>query len=197
MSRKRMYVAFAVELLGVMGGHVVRTAPTKKREHPEEDKDDVSEQITVENLPQAKMFTTNSNIGRKKELHTHVKWRARVHLSWERETWTTINVLGIVSEGGHEDDMSTDRRDVMPGRMGGEEKVKARGEDAEGESRDCSPDNSTENKASPARPMGIKQNKKQSHRLHHPRSDRLHAAAMSLTGDEGSSGPMSFLGKER
>ncbi len=25
--------------------------------------------------------------------------------------------------------MSTDRRDVMPGRMGGEEKVKARGED--------------------------------------------------------------------
>ena len=25
---------------------------------------------------------------------------------------TTINVLGIVSEGGHDDDMSTDRRDV-------------------------------------------------------------------------------------
>ena len=31
--------------------------------------------------------------------------------------------------GGHDDDMNTDRRDVMPGRMGGEEKVKARGED--------------------------------------------------------------------
>ena len=34
-----------------------------------------------------------------------------------------------VSEGGHDDDMSTDRRDVMPGRMGREEKVKARRED--------------------------------------------------------------------
>jgi hypothetical protein len=42
---------------------------------------------------------------------------------------TTINVLGIVSEGGHDNDMSTNRRDVMPGRMGGEEKVKARRED--------------------------------------------------------------------
>ena len=52
-----------------------------------------------------------------------------VHLLWKRETRTTINVLGIVSEGGHDNDMSTDRRDVMPGRMGGEEKVKARGED--------------------------------------------------------------------
>jgi hypothetical protein len=54
-----------------------------------------------------------------------------VHLLWERETRTTINVLGIVNEGGHDDDTSTDRRDVMPGRMGGggEEKVKARGED--------------------------------------------------------------------
>jgi len=38
-------------------------------------------------------------------------------------------VLGIVSEGGHDDETSTDRRDVMPGGMGGEEKVKARGED--------------------------------------------------------------------
>jgi hypothetical protein len=57
-----------------------------------------------------------------------VKWHG-VHLLWERETRTTINVLGIVSEGGHDDDMSTDRRDVMPGRMGGEEKVKARRED--------------------------------------------------------------------
>jgi len=38
-------------------------------------------------------------------------------------------VLDIVSEGGHDDGMSTDRRDVMPGGMGGEEKVKARGED--------------------------------------------------------------------
>jgi hypothetical protein len=44
--------------------------------------------------------------------------------------------------------------------------------------------------------MGVKQNKKQSHRLHHPRSGRLHVAAMSLTGDEGASGPMSFLGKK-
>jgi hypothetical protein len=42
---------------------------------------------------------------------------------------TTINVLDIISEGGHDDDMSTDSRDVMPGRMGGGEKVKARGED--------------------------------------------------------------------
>jgi hypothetical protein len=41
----------------------------------------------------------------------------------------TLCVLDIVSEGGHDDDMSTDSRDVMPGRMGGEEKVKARGED--------------------------------------------------------------------
>jgi hypothetical protein len=31
--------------------------------------------------------------------------------------------------GGHDDDTNTDRRDVMPGRMGGEEKVKAREED--------------------------------------------------------------------
>ncbi len=34
---------------------------------------------------------------------------------------TTINVLDIVSEGGHDDNMSTDRRDVMPGRTEGEE----------------------------------------------------------------------------
>ena len=40
-----------------------------------------------------------------------VKWHG-VHLLWERETWTTINVLGIVSEGGNDDDMSTDRRYV-------------------------------------------------------------------------------------
>jgi hypothetical protein len=57
-----------------------------------------------------------------------VKWHG-VHLLWERETRTNINVLDIVSEGGHDNDMSTDRRDVMPGRMGGGEKVKARGED--------------------------------------------------------------------
>jgi hypothetical protein len=57
-----------------------------------------------------------------------VKWHG-VHLLWERETRTTINVLGIVSEGGHNDDMSTDRRDVMPGCMGGGKKVKSRGED--------------------------------------------------------------------
>ena len=42
---------------------------------------------------------------------------------------TTINVLGIVSEGGHDNDTSTDRRDVMLGRMGGGEKLKARRED--------------------------------------------------------------------
>jgi len=35
--------------------------------------------------------------------------------------WTTINILDIVSEGGRDDDMSTDRRDVIPGHMGGEE----------------------------------------------------------------------------
>jgi hypothetical protein len=34
----------------------------------------------------------------------------------------TINVLDMVSEGGHDDDMSTDRRDVMPGHMGGKRK---------------------------------------------------------------------------
>jgi hypothetical protein len=45
--------------------------------------------------------------------------------------------------------------------------------------------------------MGVKQNRKQSHRLLHPQSGILHVAAMSLTGDEGSSSPMSFLGKER
>jgi hypothetical protein len=57
-----------------------------------------------------------------------IKWHG-VHLLWEQEPRTIINVLGIVSEGGHDNDMSTDRRDEMPGRMGGEEKVKARGED--------------------------------------------------------------------
>ncbi len=56
-----------------------------------------------------------------------VKWHG-VHLLWERETRTNINVLGIVSEGGHDDGI-TDRRDVMPGHMEGGEKVKARGED--------------------------------------------------------------------
>jgi len=35
--------------------------------------------------------------------------------------------------------------------------------------------------------MGVKQKQKQSHRLHHPQSGRLHVAAMSLTGDERSS----------
>jgi len=29
--------------------------------------------------------------------------------------------LTLSVRGGHDDDMSTDRRDVMPGRMGGEE----------------------------------------------------------------------------
>jgi hypothetical protein len=55
-----------------------------------------------------------------------VKWHG-VHLLWERETQTTINVLGIVSEGGQDDDMSTDRRDVMPGRMGEERKSRQEG----------------------------------------------------------------------
>ncbi len=58
-------------------------------------------------------------------------------------------------------------------------------------------DNQIENKASPARLMGVKQNQKQSHRLHQPQSGRLHVDAMSLTSDEESSSPMSFLGKER
>jgi len=52
-------------------------------------------------------------------------------------------------------------------------------------------------KASPARRMCVKQNQKQSHPLHHTRSGRLHVAAMSLTGDEGSSNSMSFLGREQ
>jgi hypothetical protein len=37
--------------------------------------------------------------------------------------------LTLSVRGGHDDDMSTDRKDVMPGHMGEEEKVKARGED--------------------------------------------------------------------
>jgi len=37
--------------------------------------------------------------------------------------------LALSVRGGHSDDMSTDRRDVMPGRMRGEKKVKAREED--------------------------------------------------------------------
>jgi len=75
--------------------------------------------IILDNL----LFLKARRQGRRED----VKWHG-VHLLWERETWTTINVLGIVSEGGHNDDMSTDRRDVMPGRMGmgEEEKVKAR-----------------------------------------------------------------------
>ncbi len=40
--------------------------------------------------------------------------------------------------------------------------------------------------ASPARLMGVKQSQKQSHRLHHPQSGRLHVDAMSLTSGEGS-----------
>jgi hypothetical protein len=40
---------------------------------------------------------------------------------------TTINVLDIVSEGEHDNDMITDRRDVMPGRMGGEGKSRQEG----------------------------------------------------------------------
>jgi len=70
------------------------------------------------------LFSKARRQGRRED----VKWH-EVHLLWERETRTTINRPDIVSEGGHDDDMSTDRRDVMPGRMGGEEKVKARGKD--------------------------------------------------------------------
>jgi hypothetical protein len=55
-----------------------------------------------------------------------VKWHG-VHLLWEWETRTTINVLDIVGEGGHDNDMSTDRRDVMPGRMGGKRKSRQEG----------------------------------------------------------------------
>ena len=63
---------------------------------------------------------------RKQGRREDVKWHG-VHLLWERETRTTINVLGIVSEGGHDDDMSTYRRDVMPGRMGGKRKSRQEG----------------------------------------------------------------------
>jgi hypothetical protein len=76
--------------------------------------------IILDNL----LFLKARRQGRRED----VKWHG-VHLLWEREKRTIINVLGIVSEGGHDNDMSTDRRDVMPGCMGGEEKVKARGED--------------------------------------------------------------------
>jgi hypothetical protein len=40
---------------------------------------------------------------------------------------TTINVLDIVSEGGHDEDMCTDRKDVMPGHMGGKRKSRQEG----------------------------------------------------------------------
>jgi len=62
------------------------------------------------------LFLKARRQGRRKD----VKWHG-VHLLWKCETRTTINVLDIVSEGGHDDDMSTDRRDVMPGPMGGGE----------------------------------------------------------------------------
>ena len=74
---------------------------------------------------------------RRQGIREDVKWHG-VHLLWEQETQTTINVLGIVSEGGHDDDMSTDRRDhVMPGRMGGELESQGKRGGWEGESRDC------------------------------------------------------------
>jgi hypothetical protein len=38
--------------------------------------------------------------------------------------YLALSVGGVLNK-----DMGTDMRDVMPGRMGGEEKVKARGED--------------------------------------------------------------------
>jgi hypothetical protein len=88
----------------------------------------------------------------------------------------------------------------MPGRMGGKRKSRQEGRMGGRITRllqQSNRDNQIENKASPARLMGVKQNQKQSHRLHHQRSGRLHVDAMSLTSDEGSSSPMSFLGKER
>jgi hypothetical protein len=51
-----------------------------------------------------------------------VKWHG-VNLLWERETRTTIIVLGIVSEGGHDNDTSTD----CPKRLGASEIVLAFG----------------------------------------------------------------------
>jgi len=45
--------------------------------------------------------------------------------------------------------------------------------------------------------MGVKQNQKQSHRLHHSQSGRFHVAAMSLTGDEGSSKSNEFSRQEK
>ncbi len=58
------------------------------------------------------------------------------------------------------------------------------------------PGGGDEPKAIPAHLMGVKQNQKQSHPLHHAQSGRLHVAAMSLTGDQGSSNSMSLLGRE-
>ena len=69
------------------------------------------------------LFLKARRQGRREDIKRH-----GVHLMWEeRETRTTINVLDIVIEGGHDDDMSTDRRDVMPGRMGGKRKSRQEG----------------------------------------------------------------------
>ncbi len=69
------------------------------------------------------LFLKARRQGRREDVKRH-----GVHLMWEeRETRTTINVLDIVSEGGHDDDMSPDRRDVMPGRMGGKRKSRQEG----------------------------------------------------------------------
>ncbi len=43
-------------------------------------------------------------------------------------------MLDIVSEGGHDNNMSTDRRDVMPGRMGGGRESQGKRGGLEGES---------------------------------------------------------------
>jgi hypothetical protein len=74
--------------------------------------------IILDNL----LFLKARRQGRRED----VKWHG-VHLLWERETRTTINALGIVSEGGHDNNMSTDRRDVMPGRMWGKRKSRQEG----------------------------------------------------------------------
>ncbi len=78
---------------------------------------------------------------------------------WEMRT--TIYGLDLVSDGRHDDDMSTDRRNVMPGRTEGKEN-ESRQEGRMGEwitrlLQQSNRDNYIESKASPARLMGVKQ----------------------------------------
>jgi hypothetical protein len=85
-----------------------------------------------------------------------------------------------------------DQRDAMPGHTEGKEN-KSRQEGMMGGGRqDCSinknyRDSMNESKAVPAHRIGVKQNQKMHHCLHHHRSGRLHVDAMSLIGIEGSS----------